>query len=190
MLYVRGNNASCSALGRLSVTSSDTHKHLGPSGADSQVGGFLYVLGPYGSLQQTLLWGWVLLPPPQPPQVFTARGFEAFFSRTGTLSCMVCLAPHLFLLVYPHAKVGPRSTSLHLAARPLHPGFPSPPLLPVWMYVSSLTPWLLDFYRVWFFWLFPGSSGYFLHLNLLLSFFWLCDEAKCIYLCLHLGQKF
>ena len=24
---------------------------LGPSGADSQVGGFVYVLGPYGSLQ-------------------------------------------------------------------------------------------------------------------------------------------
>ena len=28
---------------------------LGPSGADSKVGGFVYVLGPYGSLQQTLL---------------------------------------------------------------------------------------------------------------------------------------
>ena len=28
---------------------------LGPSGADSQVGGFVYVLGPRGSLQQTLL---------------------------------------------------------------------------------------------------------------------------------------
>ena len=27
-----------------------THK-LGPSGADSQVGGLVYVLGPYGSLQ-------------------------------------------------------------------------------------------------------------------------------------------
>ena len=29
--------------------------NLGPSGADSQVGGFVYVLGPYGSAQQTLL---------------------------------------------------------------------------------------------------------------------------------------
>ena len=26
-------------------------------------------------------------------------------------------------------------------------------------------------------------------LNLLLAFFWLCEEAQCIYLCLHLGQK-
>ena len=28
-----------------------------------------------------------------------------------------------------------------------------------------------------------------LFFNLLLSFFWLWEEAKCIYLCLHLGQK-
>ena len=28
---------------------------LGPSGADSQVGGFVYILGPCGSLQGTLL---------------------------------------------------------------------------------------------------------------------------------------
>ena len=35
------------------------------------------------------------------------------------------------------------------------------------------------------FWL----SVYFLFLNFLLSF-WLCEEAKCIYLCLHLGQKY
>ena len=53
------------------------------------------------------------------------------------------------------------------------------------MIVSSLTPWLLDFHTVRF----PSSSGYFLFLNLLLSFFWLYEEAKCIYLCLHLGQK-
>ena len=65
----------------------------------------------------------------------------------------------------------------------LLPGCPSPPLLPVWVNVSSLTPWLLDFQRVQF----PGSSGYFSFLNLLLSFFWLCEEAKCIYLSLHLG---
>ena len=30
-------------------------RKLGPSGADSQVGGFVYVLGPCGSLQRTLL---------------------------------------------------------------------------------------------------------------------------------------
>ena len=65
------------------------------------------------------------------------------------------------------------------------PYCPSPPLLPVWVSVSSLTPWLSDFHTVQF----SGSSGCFLFLNLLLSFFWLCEEAKCIYLRLHLGQK-
>ena len=44
------------------------------------------------------------------------------------------------------------------------------------MNVSSLTPWLSDFLTVRF----SGSSGYFLFLNLLLSFFWLCKEAECI----------
>ena len=34
---------------------------------------------------------------------------------------------------------------------------------------------------------FSVSSGCFLFLNLLLSFFSLCKEAQCVYLCLHLG---
>ena len=50
------------------------------------------------------------------------------------------------------------------------------PLLPVWMNVSSLIPWSLDFHTVQF----SGSSAYFLFLNLLLSFFWLCKETKYI----------
>ena len=75
----------------------------------------------------------------------------------------------------------PWSSSCCLAASALHPGCRSPPLLPVWVNVSSLTPWLSDFYTVQF-------SGNFLFLNLL-SFFRLCKEAKCIYLCLYLGWK-
>ena len=65
------------------------------------------------------------------------------------------------------------------------PHGPSPPLLLVYMNVSSLTPWLLDFHTVQF----PVNSGCFLFLNLLLSFFWLCEEAQCVYLCLYFGQK-
>ena len=42
-----------------SLLSLPTRK-LGPSGADSQVGGFVYILGPRGSVQQTLLWCWSL----------------------------------------------------------------------------------------------------------------------------------
>ena len=53
---------------------------LCPAGADSQVGGFVYILGPCGSLQQTLLCGWeFLMLPPQPPQVFSIRGFRLYF---------------------------------------------------------------------------------------------------------------
>ena len=66
----------------------------------------------------------------------------------------------------------------HLAASTLHPACPSPPLLPVWMNVSSLTPWLSDFHRVQFY----GNSYCFLFLNFLLPFFWLWEEAECIYL--------
>ena len=83
---------------------------LGPSGADSQVGGFVYILGPCGSLLrgwEFLLRGWEFLLPPQPLQVFSVRGFEALFPHTGTLYCVVCLAPQLLLLIYPHANVGP-----------------------------------------------------------------------------------
>ena len=53
------------------------------------------------------------------------------------------------------------------------------------MNVSSLTPWLSDFHTVQF----SVSSGCFIVFKLLLSFFWLCEEAQCVYLCLHLGQN-
>ena len=59
------------------------------------------------------------------------------------------------------------------------------PLLPGWMNVSFLISWLSDFHTVQF----SGSSGCFLFLNLLLSFFWLCEEAQCIYIGLYLVQK-
>ena len=65
------------------------------------------------------------------------------------------------------------------------PGCRSPPLLPVWMSISSLTAWLSDFHTVQSY----VSSGHFLFLNLLLSFFWLCKKAQCVYLRLHLGRK-
>ena len=60
---------------------------MGPSGANSQVSGFGYVLGPL--------------------QVFSVRGFEALFPCTGTLGCTVCLGPQLFLPVFLHTNVGP-----------------------------------------------------------------------------------
>ena len=53
------------------------------------------------------------------------------------------------------------SASLHLAGSPLHPGCASLPLLPVWINVSSLSPWLSDFHVVRF----SVSSGCFFFLN-------------------------
>ena len=121
---------------------------LGPSDADPQVGGFVYILGPCGSLQSSLPGGWEFLLLLQRPQVFTARGFEALFLRNGTLGCTVCLAPQFFLPVIctrmwdrPICQLLPgRESSL--------PNCPSPPLLQVWMNVSSLTPWLSNFCTV------------------------------------------
>ena len=75
---------------------------LGPSGADSWVGWFVYILGPCGSLQQTLLWGWEFLLPPQPPQVFSVSGLRLYFPALE-LWVVLFLTPQLFLLVYLHA---------------------------------------------------------------------------------------
>ncbi|KAF6104411.1 hypothetical protein HJG60_011347 [Phyllostomus discolor] len=116
--------------------------------------------------------------------VFNQRS-GALFPRARTLGCVVYLTPQLFLPVYLHSDVGllaPRGTC-YLAESSL-PGHPSPRLLPVWRNVSSFTPWLWYFPTVQF----SVSSGYFLFLNL--SSFWLCEEAQCIYLRLHLGWKF
>ena len=60
-----------------------------------------------------------------------------------------------------------RSTICHVSvsglgnASPVRPSYLSPPLLPVWMNVSFLSPWLLDFLAVRF----SVSSGCFLFLN-------------------------
>ena len=147
------------ALCQFSVTFPATHNQIRHSGADSQVSGLVYILGPCGSLPWTLLWGWEFLPLlPQPPQVFSVRGFEALFPGTGTLGCAICLTLQLFLPVYLHANVGP--PGLPATALPLVLSVPCCPfltLLPVWMNVSSLTPWLSDFHTVWF----SVSSGCF-----------------------------
>ena len=122
----------------------------------------------------------------------------------GVPGCEVCFTAPPFLPVYLCANVGlrglpaaawpapfhnPPPHRVHQRppchASPLCPSCPSPPLLSVWMNVSSLSPWLLDFHTVRF----SVSSGCFFFFKLLLSFFWLCEEAQCVYLCLHLGQK-
>ena len=157
---------------------------VGPSGADSRVRGFVYVLGPCGSLQWTFLWGWEFLPlPPQPSQVFSISSLRLCFPALEPWGCLVCFTPPLFLQIYLSTNVGhwgPPATVLPdpvLQPAPCHesslPSCLSPPLLPVWMNMSSLTPWLSDFHTVRF----SISSGCFFVFKLLLSFFWLCEKA-------------
>ena len=91
------------------------------------------------------------------------QGTNSEGKETGTLGHLVCLAPQLFLPVsLCCAPVWDRWVCQPL---PCHesspPCCPSPPLLLVWMNVSSLSPWLSDFHAVRF----SVSSGCFLFLN-------------------------
>ena len=98
------------------------------------------------------------------------------------------ISPHFNpgLHALSHSPVVPPSLSERECGTAQSTSCPSPSRLPVWMNVSSLSPLLSDFHIVRF----SGSSGCVLLLNLLLSFFWLCEETQCVYQCLHLGQKF
>ena len=64
--------------------------------------------------------------------------------------------------------------------------FSPPTTLQVWLFwlTVSLIPWLSEFHAVWF----SGTSGCLLFFNLLLSF-WLYEQVKDFYLCLHVGQN-
>ena len=96
---------------------------------------------------------------------FSVRGLEALFLHIVTLGCVVCLAPQLFLPVSPHINVGPPTPPDTTCPGPpattllrvLFDGCPSLALLPVWMNVSSLTPWSSDFHIARF----SGSFGCF-----------------------------
>ena len=116
-----------------------------------------------------------------PTGVFSQR-FEALFPHTEALGYVVSLTAQLFLLVYLCTNVGthgPPATAFPRAFS-IHPGCLSLPLLPVWMNVSSLSRWLLDFRVVRL----SGTSCWILFLNLLWFLFWLSEEAQCIHLCL------
>ena len=150
---------------------------LGPSCAVSQVGGFVYILGPCGSLQWTLLWGCSFSHNRNPHRFVLLQVLRLCFSMLEPwvvqyISLPSCSSQFIHMQIWDHKVCWPLpclfwSSSCCLAAHPLCPHCLSPPLLPVWINVSSLTPWLLDFHTIWF----SGSSGYFLFLNLLLFFF-------------------
>ena len=126
---LRGSNGACSTLCWISVISPATHKQSGPSGADSQVGG-------WACAHPRPLWVSPTTSPVRlgvspaaastPTGVFSQR-LEALFPWADALNCVVCFAPQLFLLVYlcknvglpaPLAAVSP-SASHCLAVSPL-----------------------------------------------------------------------
>ena len=113
--------------------------------------------------------------------MFSIRGFEALFPRPGTLGCAVYLIPQLFLPAYSHVNVGLLAllaTLPHVLSTQLPVSTP-PTSLDECFFFNSLVVGL------------PYSSIFCqLFLDLLLFFFWLCKEAECIYLRLHLSQKF
>ena len=127
-----------------------------------------------------------------PTGVFS-QWFEALFSHAGTLAFEVCHQIQQLLPPWPAAAL-----PILLHSPPPHwvhqpppcfesspPSCPSPPLLPVWVsfcFISMVVRLLysLIFCQFWLFFVF----------KLLLSFFWLCEEAQCVYLCLHFGWKY
>ena len=140
-----------------------------------------------------------------PTGVFTQRS-EALFPHAGALGCAVCFAPPPFLPVYLCANVGPQGLpattlwGLLAAAWPAPFNTPpprwvrqpppcresSPPLLPTglgecFFFISLVVglPYSSIFCQFWLFFVF----------KLLLSFFWLCEEAQYVYLHLHFGRR-
>ena len=97
-----------------------------------------------------------------PTDVFS-QWFEALFPHTGILGCLVCHLVHQLLPLLPAAALPTllHSPLLCWVCQPPPCRESSPPFLPVWMNVSSLTPWLSDFHTVRF----SVSSGCFLFLN-------------------------
>ena len=163
----RGNSATCLALGRLSVTSAATHKKFEPF--------WFWFLGAWFCVRSRTPWvsptnspvRLIVSPAASTPTGFFSERFWGFIFPCWNSRLLLYLAPQLFLLVYLLTNVGPPalpataspapSSTCYLAAHPLCPRLPVCPLLPVWMNVSSLSPWLLDFQTVQF----SGSSGYF-----------------------------
>ena len=200
-----GINGACSTLCWTSVTPSATHNQIGPL--------WYWFPGGWACAHSRTLWISPTTPPvglgvspstaSTPTGVFNQR-FKALFPHTEALGCTVFLAPPPFLLVYLCVNVGPQdppATTLWglLAAAwptPFHnpPSHWVPQLQPCrksslpgclgldecFFFISLVVglPYSLIFCQFWLVFVF----------KLFLSF-WLCEEAQCVYLCLHLGRK-
>ena len=127
-----------------------------------------------------------------PTGVFNQR-FEALFPHAGTLGWAICHLVHQLLPRQPAAawpalfnNLPPRWVHQPPPCResslPQQPVSAPPTSLDECFFFISLVvrlPYSSIFCQFWLFFV----------LKLLLSFSWLCEEAQCVYLCLHLGWK-
>ena len=138
---------------------------LHPSGADSQVGGFVYILGSHGPPSNGLFYDTGSFSHCHNPHRFLLPEVLRLSFPTLTLGFMICLAPQLSLPVYLHANVVPQNppvTTLTLILSA--PAVSTPPTgLNGCFFFNSLVVGLPYSSIFWHFWLF-------LFLNLL-SFF-------------------
>ena len=170
---------------QLSGTSPTTHKQIGP---------FLcWFLGGWDCVHSGTLWGSLMNSPVRlgvspttaTPTGLTVRGFEALFPCDRTQGCVSVLLPSCssqFICTQMWDHLVHQPPPFHESSLPWLPVSAPPTSFNEYFFFNSLVVGLPYSSIFW-------QSGYFLFLNLLLSFFWLCEEAKYIYLHLHLGQK-
>ena len=163
----RGNNANCSALGQLSVTSPISYQQIGPV--------WCWFPGVWACVSFRTLWvsptnSSVRLgvsPTATTPTGLRSQRFWGFLSPHWTLGCAVCLAPQSFLPVYPHSNVGPPGPPAAALPAPVLQLLPchmsSPPWLPVsvpptglseYFFFNSLVvefPYSSIFWQFWLF---------------------------------------
>ena len=144
--------------------------------------------------------------------MFSISGLRLYFPCSGALGCAVCFAPPPSLLVYLYVNVGPRGLPATTLGGLLAAAWPAPfhslppwwvcqPLpcresSPPWLPVSTPPPGLDECFffislvvRLPYSWIFCQFWLFFVF-KFLLSFFWLFEEAQCVYLCLHLGPSY
>ena len=112
--------------------------------------------------------------------------------EAGSFSCCR-LNPHLFPLCWSPGLWGlspgppaaallelPAAALLGVVSSRLPVSAPPTGLGECFFFISLVVrlPYSSIFWQLWLFFVFK-----------LLSFFWLCKEAQCVYLCLHLGRK-
>ena len=212
----RGSNGAHLTLSGFQSFSQLPTIKLGPSGAGSRVGGPVHALGPCGSLQRPLPWGWEsLLLPPQPPRAFSIRGLRLYFPKLEPWVVRSASLPAVYP-VYLCENVGPQGATRcsacpvlrHSESGPLGlsvrecgatgsaSGQTACPVCPTLRQsgfrhgntvLSSQAARLHPSYRSGWMFIFYLLGVEPPCLSILCQF-WLCEEAQCVYLHRHLGS--